>query len=418
MTEKDIIIVGAGISGLIAAYELEKRNLDVLIVEKSDRVGGRVKTDLINGYQLDHGFQVLLTAYPEAQKYLDYASLQLKYFDPGAIIMEAGDHHTILSDPTRKPLKLPSTLLSKAGTLQDKLRIWQLSRKLKNESLEAIFKKPSIHTQDYLQAFGFSDTIIHYFFKPFFGGIFLENELKTSSRMFEFVFKMFSSGHAALPAKGMEEIPKQLKEKLSKTDFLFNYEVVSVNGNEVTLDDGNVLTAKAVVIATQPDKIIQKLKGQFPGYQQVTNLYFTTDQSFVSQPLIGLVPSNELNINNLCFLNDTAPVYASHGKSLLSVSVNGIHSNANGEFSEQIKKELTLLTGIRSDQFQHLKTYQIQRALPIVDDVHFEMYHSETQIFDNIFLAGDYLLNGSLNAAMTSGRNAAIAISDYLANRA
>lgn len=413
MAKKQVIIVGAGIAGLVAALELESRNIDVLIVEKSDRAGGRVKTDQVNGFLLDHGFQVLLTAYPEAQKYLDFKDLKLKYFDPGALIFHQ-QKQTRISDPTRKPAQLLNTLLSPAGTFQDKLKIWQLSQKLKNESEEAIFSRPDETTLKYLQDFGFSSTIIDNFFRPFFGGIFLENELNTSSRMFEFIFKMFSTGHAALPSEGMEAIPRQLKHKLKKTEFLFNFEVVSVNQKQVRLDDDNVLDTEAVIIATQPDKIIKNLQGQFAGYQKVTNTYFSLDHSFIDKPLIGLVPEPDFMINNLCVMSDTAPSYGKKGAALVSVSVNQVPEISLEKFEQNLKKELEYLTGIDQDKFETIKTFTIEKALPIVEDVHYQMYYTETKMYDNIYLAGDYLLNGSLNAAMASGRSAAQAVMHYL----
>lgn len=413
MADHQVIIVGGGVAGLIAAIELEKQNIAPLIIEASDRVGGRVKTDQFNGYQLDHGFQVLLTAYPEAKKYLDYDQLNLKYFDPGAI-MFAADNTMQFIDPQRKPTQLFTALFSKAGNLQDKLKIFKLSQRLKKTTLAQIFSQTEMTTKAYLLSLGFSESIIRNFFQPFFGGIFLESELETSSRMFEFVFKMFSEGYATIPAEGMEAIPRQLKSKLEKTDFLFNFKVVSIEKDKVELDDGNVLTADAVIIATQPDKIMKKMKGQFMGYQQVTNLYFEVDKSFINKPLIGLIPKNGGLINNFCFITDTAPEYGKPGKELLSVSVNGIHNLSEEALKLKVVEELRGISGYSPDAFTHLKTFYIKNALPILNDLHYDMYASETKVFENIFLAGDYLLNGSLNAAMASGRSAAFAVAEYM----
>jgi phytoene dehydrogenase-like protein len=413
MADHKVIIVGGGVAGLVAAIELEKQNIAPLIVESTDRVGGRVKTDSFQGYQLDHGFQVLLTAYPEAKKYLDYDQLKLKFFKPGALIFQ-GQKQIRLSDPMRQPSQAFATLFSKAGSFQDKLKIFKLSQRLKKDSLSAIFSRTEMTTKAYLLSYGFSEQIIKNFFQPFLGGIFLESELNTSSRMFEFVFKMFSEGHAAIPSDGMEAIPWQLKSKLQKTDFLFNFKVVAVEDKKVELDDGNVLTADAVIIATQPDKILKKMQGQFPGYQQVTNLYFEVEKSFIGKPLIGLLPKNGKLINNLTFISDAAPSYANNGKALLSVSVNGIDNISEKDLQVKVVHELSEISGYEADAFSYLKTFYIKNALPKINDLHYDMYASETKIFENIFLAGDYLLNGSLNAAMASGRSAALAVTDYL----
>ena len=181
-----IHIIGAGVSGLVAARVLEDNGYNPVILEATDRVGGRVKTDTKEGYPLDHGFQVLLTAYPAAQKYLNLDALELQKFIPGAVIFNNGKKKTI-GDPLRNISLLIPTLFSGIGTFSDKLIILKLNRLLKKTTLSEIFVKAEKTTLQYLRNFGFSEEIINQFFKPFFGGIFLEPELETSSRMFEFV---------------------------------------------------------------------------------------------------------------------------------------------------------------------------------------------------------------------------------------
>ena len=184
-----IYIIGGGVSGLIAAKVLEDSGFYPIIIEASERVGGRVKTDIIDGYQLDHGFQVLLTSYPAANKYLDFEMLDLQFLLPGATIFK-NQQQKIIGDPLRQLSLLFSTLFSGIGNASDKLRVLRLNQKLKNRSLSEIFSDNEQTTLSYLKDFGFSARIIDDFFKPFFSGIFLESNLDTSSRMFEFVYKM------------------------------------------------------------------------------------------------------------------------------------------------------------------------------------------------------------------------------------
>ena len=133
MEEKKIYIVGAGLSGLIAALELEKVGFAPILLEATDRVGGRMKTDEIDGFRLDHGFQVLNTAYPEAKKYLDYKALSLKNFDPGAVIFDGVDSY-VITDPLRSPLKIVGMAFSKVGTFLDKVKMFALTQELKKKS--------------------------------------------------------------------------------------------------------------------------------------------------------------------------------------------------------------------------------------------------------------------------------------------
>lgn len=402
-SEKSVYIIGAGISGLVAAIELEKAGYFPVILEASDGIGGRVKTVEAYGYLLDQGFQVLLTAYPELDRYLDLGKLNLKKFKPGAIIFEGGEDSFAVYDPIRNPLKLFSMAFSKVGTAWDKYKMYSLTKALKEKRIEEIFDSPQQSTLAYLKNYGFSERIIHNFFKPFFRGIFLEEKLSTSSAMFEFVFKMFGEGYAAVPEKGMGQISQQLYAQLEHTQVRFQTKVSSIEKNTIHLASGNQLTADQVIIATAPNEIIGK---EILDYHKVTNLYFTLQQSFIGKPMIGLVPNEDYMINNLVFMTDVSKRYSSDGRALLSVSITkdieGVESIEN-----QVATELEELTGINANHFEHIKTFAIDKALPILSEVKNTLPLQHVKLYDNVYLAGDHLLNGSINAAMTSGRLAA-----------
>jgi len=408
MEETKIYIIGAGLSGLVSALELEKAGYSPIILEASDRIGGRVKTDFLNGFRMDHGFQVLLTAYPETQKYLDYAALNLKLFSPGAVIFGENESY-IISDPLRNPLKIVSMAFSKVGTFLDKVKMFSLTQDLKKKSEAEIFASESKPTLQYLQEYGFSSQIIENFFLPFFRGIFLEPHLNTSSRMFEFVFKMFSIGHAAIPAKGMGEIPEMLRKQLSKTQIFFNSPVDEVKGTEIYLKDGSSIAADKVIIATQPDKVMPQLQGQFAEPQKVTNLYFSTQKSFIARPMIGLIPGTKSLINNIVYMSDVSSEYSSEGRALLSVTVLD-HDYSGDDLVKKVQIELERVSRVKAEYFHHEKTYEIGYALPNLEDLKYEIPPTEAKIVDNVYLAGDFLLNGSINASMTSGRIAAQAV--------
>ena len=414
MSKKKIYIIGAGLSGLIAALELEKAGLSPVILEASDRIGGRMKTDIVDGYRLDHGFQVLNTAYPEAKRYLDFQALQLKNFDPGAIIFEGKDSY-ILTDPLRNPLKLVGMAVSKVGTFLDKVKVFTLTQELKKKSSEEIFAEPSLPTHEYLKKYGFSDAIITNFFRPFFRGIFLEKDLETSSRMFEFVFKMFSQGYAAVPAKGMGQIPEMIKGQLQTTEIRLNTPVTSVEGGKILLSDGTQLEADRIIVAVQPDRVMKQLEGQFAPARKVINMYFAAPKSFLGRPMIGLLTGKRV-INNLVFMEDVSKDYAPAGKSLLSVTVLDTDLS-DKELLKVVQGELEEISGTKADQFKHLKTYLIPHASPQVGDLKFSIPFTECKVLDQVFLAGDYLLHGSINAAMTSGRTAAEAVVHSLSER-
>ncbi|MDG1227778.1 MAG: FAD-dependent oxidoreductase [Polaribacter sp.] len=412
MNKKDykIHIIGAGVSGLVASKVLEDYGYESMIIEATDRVGGRVKTDIIDGYQLDHGFQVLLTAYPSAQKYLNFEALELQHFIPGATIFTNGKQKTI-GDPLRYIFLLVPTLLSRIGTLSDKVKILKLNRLLKNTTLATIFAKSEKTTLQYLIDFGFSKEIISEFFRPFFSGIFLEPELETSSRMFEFVYKMFGEGYATLPKGGIEAIPKQLKSNLKHDKFKFNTKVKSVEDGKIILDDGNELESDFTIIATESSKLVGNLKKKETKWKSCDTLYFETNIRTMRKPIIGLIAESDALINNI-FYHSSILSKSTGRKQLLSVTVVKQHNLSKEDLKIRVQKELQDYCGIDSCIF--IKHYAIPNALPDLDGIKYEMLPSETKLTNCIFLAGDTQLNGSLNAAMISGEKAALNVIENL----
>lgn len=405
-----IHIVGAGISGLIAATVLEKNGLFPVIIESTDRVGGRVKTDIVDGYQLDHGFQVLLTAYPAAQKYLNLEALQLQSFIPGASIFKNGKQQ-IIGDPLRDKSLLLSTVFARVGTLSDKFKILKINNKLKKKSLSEIFSTKEQTTKSYLMAFGFSNSIIDNFFNPFFSGIFLENKLETSSRMFEFVYKMFGEGQAALPKGGMQAIPKQLSNNLKRTTFKFNTKVATVNDSEIILADGQKIKSDFTIIATEPSKLVNTVNKKVTEWQSCDTLYFETESRVINKPLIGLIPEKDAVINNL-FYHTSLDSNLKGNKELLSVTVVDNRNLPSDKLIQRVQTELKQYCGINTSKL--IKHYNIPMSLPKLKELKYNALPSQTRLTDTIFLAGDLQLNGSLNAAMIAGEKAALGILDNL----
>ncbi len=407
-----IHIIGAGVSGLIAATVLEQHGFSPIIIESTNGVGGRLKTDVLKGYQLDHGFQVLLTAYPYAQKYLDFESLHLQNFLPGAAIFKNGKQITI-GDPFRDISMLFSTLFSRIGTFSDKLKILKLNYTLKRKKLSEIFSDKEQSTLSYIINFGFSLKMIDDFFKPFFSGIFLENKLETSSRMFQFVYKMFAEGYAALPKGGIEAIPKQLMHKLKYTTFKFNTEVVAIKEREITFRDYGKLVSDFTIVATDANGLIENLKNQHTEWKSCDTLYFETEKRTIKKPLIGLITKPGTLINNI-FYHTSLVTNQKPQKELLSVTVIDRQKLSNETLINEVKRELKEQCGISTCTF--IKQYTIPKALPNLEDLRYEMLPSETRLTSRIFLAGDAQLNGSLNAAIISGERAALAVVAALSN--
>jgi protoporphyrinogen oxidase len=401
-----IHIIGAGISGLIAAQILENHGYHPIIIEASSTAGGRVKSDIVNGYTLDHGFQVLLTSYPAAKKYLNYKALDLQKLLPGATLFKNGKAQTI-GDPLRSLSLLFPTLLSTVGTIADKIKILKLNALLKKKKNTLIFQTEEKTTLQYLKDFGFSDEIITDFFKPFFSGIFLETELETSSRMFEFVYKMFGNGLAVIPKEGMQAIPNQLKNNLINTHFKFNSPVKEVKDRQIILEDKSILESNITIIATDASALISNLKNQGTDWKSCDTLYFETKKSVINKPLIGLISDENMLVNNIFYHTSVATLNKTK-KELLSVTVVKRHQLNEKDLIDKVVEELHSKCGISDISF--LKRYQIKKALPKLTNLQYEISSTETKLKSSIFLAGDQLLNASLNAAMIAGERAAMGV--------
>jgi len=405
-----IHIIGAGVSGLIAAKILEENGYSPIIIEATDRVGGRVKTDIVNGYQLDHGFQVLLTGYPAANKYLNFEALELQQLLPGASIFK-NKQQKILGDPLREISLLLPTLFSGIGNFTDKVKILKLNSILKNKELSAIFSEKEKTTLVYLTDFGFSREMITDFFQPFFSGIFLETQLETSSRMFEFIYKMFGEGYASIPKAGMEAIPKQLLQNLKQTTFKYNTKVASISEGKIILEDNAQLESDYTIIATDACGLVPELKKPLTEWKSCKTFYFETEKRIISKILIGLIPQKGTLINNI-FYHTSIETNSKTSKELLSVTVIDDQKLSEVLLLEGVKKELEEHCGIDSCEF--IKQYTIPMALPKLKNLQYEMSPAETRLGQRLFLAGDVQLNGSLNAAMIAGEKAALGVIEAL----
>lgn len=404
-----IIIIGAGIAGLTCAKYLHDRGIESLILEAGDQVGGRVRTDEHDGFLLDRGFQILLTAYPEAQKLLNYEQLDLQSFKSGALIRDSKNQDfTKMMNPLQEPSTLFSTLFSNIGTFADKLRILRMIIETQNTQDE-IFENKYQSTLQFLQNYGVSDKMILQFFKPFFGGVFLESELTTSANFFKFIFGKFYEGDAVIPAHGMQQIPLQIAKKLPKHAIRLNTKVAKIEGQNIFLENGEKLFGEKIVIATD-GVAAEKLLGKTPSltFNKTTCTYFSADKSPLKDKLLVLNPDRKSSIHNLCIPSDISAKYAPTGKTLVSVSTQGIVAENEKNLADKIKNELITWYGKEASTWQHLKTYHIPEALPAFGNENTQQY--PLQLSDVLFQCGDYTAYPSLNAAMMTGRKVAESI--------
>ena len=401
----DAIVVGGGIAGLCCARELHARGKSFVILEASDRVGGRIATDEVDGFKLDRGFQVFLTAYPEAKRVLDYPALRLGKFEPGALVFCDGKFQR-LSDPWRRPQHLLSTAISSAASFGDKLRIAKLRSHVGTVVVDELYSRSEQTTRESLQAFGFSDTILDRFFTPFLGGIFLEPQLATSSRMFEFVFRMFSDGDATLPESGMQAIPNQIAKALPAESIRLNSKVTSIKDQTVTVASGETFTAPSIVLAVANPDAASFASTERREACGVTCIYFAADEPPLNEAILVLNGEKQGPINNLCVPNLVCPSYAPTGKALISATVLGVGHGPS--IQDEVQAQLKRWFGDQAASYSHLKTYEIPFALPaqkVLDPV-----QKPVQIREGLYRCSDDCDTASINGAMAAGHRAARAI--------
>lgn len=405
----DVLIVGAGLSGLCCARILQQHGVGCTLLEAADGVGGRIRTDIVDGFRLDRGFQVFLTSYPEAKSVLDYEALDLKPFLPGALVRYSGRFYE-LTDPWRRPLSAFRSLGSPIGTLTDKLRVARFRSRSLRGTIDDRFQDPETTSLMALEDAGFSSSMIERFFRPFLGGIFLDSELRTSSRMLNFVFRMFSIGSACLPADGMEAIPRQLSSKLPAGSIRLGTRVVRVEAGKVILATGEELTAKSVVVAVDGRTAATLLGDSIAAAGKGTTcFYFSAPTSPITRPLLVLNGDGQGPINNLCVPTVVAPSYGPIDKSLISVTILGTVANTDRLLTE-VRLQLGQWFGTLAQQWQHLRTYSIPYALPAQEPPTLSAPQRSVRWKSGIYVCGDHRDNASIQGAMVSGRRAAEAI--------
>ena len=415
-SDPDVVIVGGGLAGLACARYLHHHGISFQIIEASDGLGGRIRTDRVSGFLLDRGFQVLQTAYPEAQRVLDYAKLDLHTLFPGAAI-HIDDESYRVADPMRKPLAAFEALLSPVGTLSDKVLLLALRQRLHRQSIDSIFKSEERTTLDALQREGFSPTIISSFFRPFLRGIFLEKGLKTSSRMFEFAFKMFADGHAALPANGMGAIPDQLASTLPVESVRLNTKVASVLPGSVILEYGEHVKARAVVVATEGPEASRLIPGLEPVIScSATCMYFVADYDPLDTPILALNGDGSGVINHLCVPSSVAPSYAPAGSSLISVTILGIPDEDDRKLEIIVRPQLKSWFGPNVESWRSFRTYRIHHALPSQAFPALSQPQRPVRMQQGLYVCGDHRDTASIHGALVSGRRTAETILEDFAS--
>ena len=408
-----VIVVGAGMAGLVCAHDLVRAGIEVTVVEASDGVGGRVRTDVIDGYQLDRGFQILLTAYPEVVERLDLAALDLREFAPGAVVRTGGGNVAV-ADPLRRPSQLPATLRAPIGSFADKVRLARLVLSVRTTSARDLLRGPDGTTMERLRAAGFGDVMIQAFWRPLFAGIQLDPDLEVSRRRFDVVLKMLAAGPTAVPAAGIGAIPTQLAAALPEGMVRTGTRAERVDGTTVHLAGGEVLATRSVVVATEGPEAHRLLGGAVddPGSRAVACCWFATAEPPLSGTALALDGTGAGPVRNLAVLSQVAPSYAPPGRSLVAAAVPGPDALAP-DLLPRVLEQLAGWFDSSTGDWAHFRTDVIPHGQPRQEPPF--RPRRRVALGGGRFVCGDHRDTASLQGAMFSGERTAAAVRRYLA---
>jgi phytoene dehydrogenase-like protein len=434
----DATVVGGGLAGLVAATRIAEAGADVTLYERRPEVGGRVRTETVDGFTLDRGFQVLFTSYPAVRRELDAADLDVREFAPGATICRPGSR-SVLSDPFRDPRRALASLRNPEVSFSDKLRTLALRYDLSKRPESDFFVGPDASIREYLRDWGFDDDYVEHFVEPFYGGITLDRSLSTSKHVFEYTFRAMSRGAIGVPADGMRAIPEALaaRARAAGVTIETGEDVESVRtagqgripfrrgrgdaeGATVELADGSTRETDAVVVAATPPEA-HRLTGvesvPTEGVPSVTGWYTLSEgDSFETGKQILLNAADD-SPNAVVPMSEVTPEYAPEGRALLAATFLGdrpldrpadaLRDDVRGALDAWFPdRDFAGLETVDVDRVRFAQFAQppgVHTGLPDPDDPE-----------GPVVLAGDYTEWSSIQGALESGRTAAKAVGQYL----
>ena len=377
------VVIGAGLAGLSAALTLQDAGAEVTVLESSDRPGGRVASDLIDGFILDRGFQLINLNYPEVKHWGIERELDFRQA-PRSVRISFDADCVNLGDPRNAFF---SAFSPKSGSLASKMAFlkYLLSKPLQGESVEA-----------HLLRCGTAD-LYEKVLKPFLQGVFLADPSRVSAVVGREVIGSFVSGRSGIPADGVSALPLALAKRIKNLQL--NTSVEEIRGNSLITNNGD-FPAKKIILATDLTTAAQIL-----GSDQVTPLlnsitwYHATDKAPTEKAQLVLDSQHRGPVVNSIVISNLSSRYAPNGQSLIS-STTISHASES-----EVRRHLAIMWGVSTGEWRFLAKYEIHSALPLFAPGTEQL--KSLHVNENVYRAGDYLTSPSQNGALLAGRLAA-----------
>jgi phytoene dehydrogenase-like protein len=395
----EVVVIGAGLAGLSAATRLAAAGCDVHVVDAAGHAGGRLATERVDGFVVDRGFQVLNTGYPRVAD-LDLDALQLGWFLTGARVWVDGTAHRVV-DPRSRPGALPATAAAPIGSLREKAALAAFSLRAGYLPVHRLLAAPERTAAEALQRAGLGGEVLERFLRPFLAGVLLENELATSSRYLDLLWRSFVRGRIGLPARGMQSVGEQLADRLPTGMLHLGCRVTGLAGRVVETEAGRT-TADAVVVATDPATAAGLLPGVTASApRQVTTHLHVLPASPWDEPLLVLGRPGDRIVNS-AVLTDAQPRYSPDGRALVASSTLAPTREA------EVREEVARAHGVATTDLEHLTSVTVPGAQPAA--VPPLELRRPVDLGEGLFVCGDHRDTPSIQGAMAGGARAARAV--------
>ncbi len=402
--EAEVLVVGAGLAGLMCATVLQRSGVDVQVVDAADEVGGRIRTDVVDGFLMDRGFQVLNPAYPAVQQCIDTDALGLQMFGSGAGV-RLEDRLAVLADPLREPEHLGDLLRSGLLAPSELMALTRWAA----PSLGPVSRLTSGHdtSRGEKMARAGLEGPLRRVVDAFVAGVVLEDDGTTSNGFTQLLLRMFALGSPGLPQRGMRALPEQLADRLHRP-VRTNVTVSAVrdgNAGAVVQVEGEDVRADLVVVATGATAAGDLLDIPAPRMKGVVTDWFTMAEAPTDLDML-IVDGRERPgpIKNTALVTAAAPSYAPPGRHLVQTSV----LMADGEEPialDRVRAHAAELYGRATSGWEHIHRHEVQHALPAQDAP--LQTRKAMQISAHVIACGDHMDTASIQGAMVSGSRAA-----------
>lgn len=405
---RPVVVIGAGLSGLVCARRLHQAKVPVILLEKQDAIGGRIQTDIVDGFRIDRGFQVMFDAYPHAKLELNFADLKFQKFEPGALVWDGNRFREIHRE------QIIESVVSRLVPFQDLIRTFEFSQGIASKSVSEILASEESSTLDFARAAGFSNAYIDNFLRPFYGGIFLDRSLSDSSRLFEFYWKMLSEGNTVVPAQGMGAITDQIAGDLGAVEIRTNADVdhiVQENGRceGVRLKNGETIHASTVVVATDATTACRLTGVPMPTkFKPCTTITYAANEAPTDRPILLLNGTNTGAVNHVAVVSNVSKALAPAGQHLVSAT---LPSNPQGDeltLAKEIRYQLrSWFPDANTESWRTLAVHRVANAQLATPPGTLAQFPGNQSAIENLIFAGEYTSYVGIDGALKSGEAAA-----------